>query len=154
MSNQNLIKKLTFIFQYLLIFIDVLSNLLSDFNEINSFLRLSLYIIQDVSLLIALIIIILLLFQKHILLNKLLKKTFYHFSYQLILILLYLIFTFIIQSINITTANQKSNDKKEFKNKIYLLILQRMLAALYYIQFILSSDQLLTQRFIQTIKQS
>lgn len=149
MFNQDLIRKGTSLLQYLLIFIDVLANVLSDFTEIDLFIRLSLYIVQDVALLISLIILILLLFQKHILVQKLLKPTFVHFSFQIVLILIYLILTFCLQSINVTT-DQKVLQKKS-KKLIYLFIIQRSLAAFYYVQYKVSSDQLLTKRFIQII---
>ena len=131
MYNQELIRKGTSLLQYILIFIDVLANVLSDFTEIDLFIRLSLYIVQDVALLISLIVLILLLFQKHILLNKLLKRTFIHFSFQIALILIYLLLTFVLQSINVT-ADQKILQQKS-KKLIYLFIVQRMLAALYYV---------------------
>ena len=131
MYNQELIRKATSLLQYILIFIDVLANVLSDFTEIDLFIRLSLYIVQDVALLISLIILILLLFQKHILLNKLLKRTFIHFSFQIALILIYLLLTFVLQSINVT-ADQKILRQKS-KKLIYLFLIQRMLAALYYV---------------------
>lgn len=149
MFNQELIRRGTSLLQYFLIFIDVLSNVLSDFTEIDLFIRLSLYIVQDVALLISLIVLILLLFQRHILLNKLLKRAFLHFSGQIALILVYLALTFALQSLNVS-SDQKSLQKRS-KNIIYLFIVQRILAALYYVQYKVSSDQLLTARFIQTM---
>ena len=152
MFDRDLIRRATSLLQYFLIFIDVLANVLSDFGEIDLFIRLSLYIVQDVALLISLIVLILLLFQQHILVNKLLKRTFLHFSFQIVLILIYLVLTFVLQSINVTTDQKHLQSKST--NIIYLFIIQRILAALYYVQYKVSSDQLLTQRFIQTIKQN
>ena len=149
MFNQELIRRGTSLLQYFLIGIDVLANVLSDFTEIDLFIRLSLYIVQDVALLISLIVLILLLFQKHILLNKLLKRAFLHFSFQIGLILVYLTLTFALQSLNVS-SDQKSLQNRP-KNIIYLFIVQRILAALYYVQYKVSSDQLLTTRFIQTM---
>lgn len=152
MLNENLVRTSTSLLQYFLISIDVLANVLSDFSEINLFVRLSFYIVQDVSLLVSLIILILLLFQKHILINKQLKYAFLYFIDLILLILIYLILTFILQSI-IITSNEKHLLTYKIKNKIvYLYIIQRLLAVFYYVKYKLTSDLLLNQRFIQIIK--
>ena len=149
MFNQELIRRGTSLLQYFLIIIDVLANVLSDFTEIDLFIRLSLYIVQDVALLISLIVLILLLFQNPILQNKLLKCAFRRFSFQIGLILVYLALTFALQSLNVS-SDQKSLQNRP-KNIIYLFIVQRILAALYYVQYKVSSDQLMTTRFIQAM---
>lgn len=155
-------KLIVLILEYTMLCIDIFCNVFVDYFG-NVFIhRLSVYVLQDLCLIISIIILILLFFTTKVLKSGLIKLVLAKFWPSLAISLLYLLFNLVLQYM-IISMNWKEQTKSDKLDRtewmkhtdiVITLIIQRILSTIYYFFYRNAANQLHDKIFIENCKKS
>ena len=147
----NLSDSLLVLFEFILLTVDIICNIFDDYLGFKLKSRLTVYIIQDLCQIWALIVLCLLFFRSSILESGLFPETFKKYSYALGIAIVYFIMTGCLQTLILNVfwneediKSSSLNTKKWTKNRLTLtlFVIQRIFSTIHYYSYRRASSHL------------